>query len=76
MLDRLIDSSQKNDPGECARVRLSAEISERRLWIAGDGLSGRAAQALVRGSASASAALIAAPARRLSVWVAGVIGRS
>lgn len=76
MLERLIDSSQRNETVAGGRVRLLADAPEHRLWIAGDPLSSRSAQAGGRGGVSGGPALIAAPTRRLSVWVAGVIGRS
>jgi hypothetical protein len=76
MLDRLVDSSQRNDPEQTARVRLLDETSERRLWVAEDPWGGRLATLCLRGGALGGTALIAAPARRLSGWVAGVIGRS
>jgi hypothetical protein len=77
MLDRLIDSSQRDDPGESGRVRLLGETFERRLWIAAHpARTGRVASLCLQGGALGGTALIAAPVRRLSGWVADVIGQS
>jgi hypothetical protein len=53
------------------------ETFERRLWIAAHpARTGRVASLCLQGGALGGTALIAAPVRRLSGWVADVIGQS
>ena len=73
MLDRLVDSSQRNAPSEGGRVRRLVETSERRLWIAPEPPIGPPTLSCLHGNGLNGSSLISAPVRRLSLWVASVV---